>query len=90
LVFDLMGDEMDDLARALDLARDTMRLAPSTMRRSRSKRPLQTTTLIGPVSFSRVGNTTPVAVPGRWRVMTRPAPRAPTAERQSRYLGRAL
>ncbi|MGQ0591533.1 MAG: hypothetical protein ACT4QB_02480 [Gammaproteobacteria bacterium] len=58
-VFELAGDEMDDLGLALHLAVTPMSLAPSTMRRSRSKRLLQMMTLSGPVSSSGVRNTTP-------------------------------
>ena len=51
----------------------TMRRAPITSLRKRSSVFGQTTALAMPVSSSMVMNTTPLAVPGRWRTSTTPA-----------------
>jgi hypothetical protein len=69
-VFELAGDEMDDLALALHLARHLYGPHPE---HDAALTLEEAATLSRPVSSSRVRNTTPVAVPGRWRVMTSPA-----------------
>ena len=71
----LVGNDVDDQALALDLAAHFEEVRPITVRRLRAKTFGQTTMLTMPVSSSRVMKITPLAVPGCWRTSTRPATR---------------
>ena len=87
-VAQLLGDEMDDLALALDAPAHRHHAGGQDDAAVAARRRFgQTTRLAMPVSSSRVMNMTPLAEPGRWRTSTRPAASSQRPSRAPHRLG---